>query len=64
MSVMGIMFICKYSAEEEINMGDMFSGAMDDETLARFYKNENFLKSLETVLPLLEARGYLDRVVL
>jgi hypothetical protein len=60
MQLFGIMFVCKYNAQEEINMGELFSGVIDDASLKRIYSNDNYLKALESWLPFMEERGYLD----
>ncbi|KAG5675465.1 hypothetical protein PVAND_005367 [Polypedilum vanderplanki] len=56
----GIMFICKYNSEKEIIMADLFSGMIDDDTLKLIYSNDNYLKALETWLPFMDERGFLD----
>jgi hypothetical protein len=58
----GIMFVCKYTSEQELNMADMFSGQISEEIMHLMYRNENYLKALESWLPFLEQRGYLNKV--
>lgn len=58
--IFGIMFVCKYTSEKEIDFADMFSGQIDEESMKLMYRNDNFMAALEAILPFLEERGFLD----
>jgi hypothetical protein len=58
---MFILFIVKYESSEEINLEDMMKAESADEDIyIRIYRNETYKKAVKTLLPFLDARGYLD----
>lgn len=61
---MFILFIAKYESSEEIDLEDLMKAiSPNEEIYYRAYRNETFKKAVKTLLPFLEARGYLDSLL-
>lgn len=59
---MVILFAAKYDSSEVLDMRKIIGGA-DPATLDRIYNNENYKRGLKLWLPLMNERGYLDKLI-
>lgn len=62
MCLIMILFVVKYSSNEEINMEIIMSGG-DASMIDRIYNNENYKKAVKSWLPFLDERGFLDTLI-
>lgn len=60
---MFILFVVKNDSSE-IDIQDILSGKLSNETLKELYANEIYKKALMTWLPFLNERGFLDRFII
>lgn len=61
--LMFILFVVKYDQPEEISIEQMMTGVEDPDMVRRVFYNETYKKAVNTWLPFLNKRGYLDSLI-
>jgi len=60
--IMFIMIVVKNEVTEELNIGEIMMGG-NDELLRKIFSEGSYKKALQSWLPFLNKRGYLDSVI-